>query len=81
MEQHTNQSAVARILDQIEAEYQSAHQALVGLAAGTARHAFITKKLEQAQGFHAALKPLVGERKATEIIVEVLEGWAEAPLL
>jgi DNA-binding FrmR family transcriptional regulator len=73
-----NKSEVARIMAQIEAMNQSLNQALKGLSEGTARHAFITARLERVQGFHEVLKPVVGKQKATEIICEVLEGMEYA---
>jgi hypothetical protein len=68
-----NQSEVAYIRQKIVLEYEAAQRGLSGLAQGVAIHAFITKRMENIAASHEALKTLVGEQKATQIIVEVLE--------
>ena len=57
-----NQSDVARILAQICAEYEASNNGLYGLAQGTARHAFITARLENMGKLHEQLQELVGEQ-------------------
>lgn len=68
-----NKSEVARVLEQIELEYQAAHQALHGLAMGTAKHQFITNKMERMGKLHGQLKTLVGEEQAGKLLVETME--------
>lgn len=61
MEPAENQSEVANLLRQIEDEYTAATQGLEGLAEGTARHKFITRKMENMGRLHEDLRELVGE--------------------
>lgn len=68
-----NKSEVAAIKAQIEAEYHAAQQGISGLAEGTARHQFITARLERIAALQEALEPLVGQTKAVEIIAEIAE--------
>lgn len=55
-----NRSAVARILQQIDAEFE-AGQAALHAPAQTGAHAFITKRMEMIAGLHLELKALVGD--------------------
>lgn len=65
-----NQSEVARLLAQFDSEYQAAQLGLSGLAYGTSIHEFITAKMEGMEKARGELTNLVGEEKATELIVE-----------
>ncbi len=69
------QSEVARLREQIEAEYVAAKRALTGLASGTARHVFITHRMEHLGLYHSELVQLVGEHEATKIVVEAMEKY------
>ena len=64
---------VARLMRQIEQEYEAAQRGLSGLAAGTARHEFITARMEHIGACHESLKQLVGEQQASAILTETLE--------
>jgi hypothetical protein len=75
-----NQSEVARLLAQIGTAYEAAQRGLTGLAAGTARHEFITRKMEQISDLHCSLQALVGE-SATALLVKNLETIPDAPAL
>ncbi len=66
-------SEVARLRAQIEAEYAAAQRGLTGYAI-TARHAFITARLERIGSCHETLIGLVGEQEATRVMAEALEG-------
>lgn len=55
-----NQSEVARILTQIAQEYEAGKSGLQGLAQGTARHSFITARMENMHALQIALEKLVG---------------------
>jgi hypothetical protein len=66
-------SEVARLLRQIDQERQSAQWALTGLTYGTARHDFITRKVENIQQAHESLIKLVGPEKAIELVTATLE--------
>jgi hypothetical protein len=69
------QSEVARLLAQIEAEYLAAQRGLSGLAA-TAKHAAITARMEQMGRLHKNLREIVGE-EAIRLIAERLETLPE----
>ena len=69
-------SEVARIRLQIQAEYEAAGQGLTGLASGTARHEFISRKMENVAGLHQELIALVGEHEATAIVATTI--WSPA---
>lgn len=68
-----NQSEVARLLHQIEQEYEAAQRALTGLASGASRHKFITARMENMGARHQELAQLVGEREATQLVSEALK--------
>lgn len=57
----TSKSEVARILTQITAEYESAQRGLTGLALGTSRHDFITKRMENMSTLCTELHTLIGD--------------------
>ncbi len=67
-------SEVARLLEQIRAEYEAAERGLSGLAYGTSRHEFVTKKMEQMGQLHEELKAIVGETQAIALVAEQLNG-------
>jgi hypothetical protein len=64
------QSEITRLLTRIEQEYASARRGLSALASGTARHAFISGKMERIQTCSRALCGLLGEQEATRVVVE-----------
>ena len=63
-------SEVAQLLQQISLEYEAATRGLTGLSAGSAKHSFITARLEQIGAYHEQLVNLVGEVQATHLIIE-----------
>jgi hypothetical protein len=67
-----NRSDVARILMQIEQEYQASKRGLAGLASGTARHDFISKKTENIGKRHEQLIELVGPEQAIALIATTI---------
>jgi hypothetical protein len=67
------QSEVTRLLTRIEQEYASARSGLSDLASGTARHAFISGKMERIETCHRALCGLLGEQEATRVVMERIE--------
>jgi hypothetical protein len=69
----TTQSEVTRLLARIEQEYASARSGLSGLASGTARHAFLTGKMERIQTCYRSLCGLLGTPEATRAVAEHLE--------
>jgi hypothetical protein len=66
-------SEVAQLLQQISLEYEAATRGLTGLSAGSAKHSFITAKLEQIGAYHEQLVNLVGEVQATHLVIELAE--------
>lgn len=69
-----NKSEVARLREQIELEYEAAHSALYGLAAGTARHDIIQHHMANAQQYGQQLIDEIGTEEALPIIVAALDG-------
>jgi hypothetical protein len=70
-------SEVTRLLAQIRAEYEAAQLGLSGLASGTSRHEFVTKKMEQMGKLHEKLKTLVGETPAIALVAEQLSACSQ----
>lgn len=71
----TNQSEVARLLNQIETEYTAATRGLTGFAE-SARHAAITARMEHIGQIHTNLRALVGD-EAIRLIAERIETIPE----
>ncbi len=67
-------SEVARLLAQINAEYEAAQRGLSGLACGTSRHDFITARMERMGQLHNQLQSLVGDMA----IVMIAEQLSDA---
>ena len=65
------ESEVARLMQQIAAEYQAAQSALTGLAI-TSRHEFITRKMENLERCREQLSTLVGEEESAKLVAETL---------
>ena len=74
MEAQENRSEVARLRQRIAQEYEAATRGLTGLAYGTAKHEFNTRRMEQMGACHETLKQLVGEQEATRMLAETLEA-------
>jgi hypothetical protein len=70
-------SEVARILAQIRQEYESAQRGFSGLAEGTSRHAFVTKKMENMGKLHLELEGLIGAMPAIELVADHLSAVPE----
>lgn len=66
-------SEVAQLLAQIDAAHHAAMQGLYGLAQGTARHDFITAKMEQMQRASEQLIETLGVEKAMPLIIKMME--------
>jgi hypothetical protein len=69
-----SESEVARLLKEIELTYQAAKNALEGLAAGTAKHEFITAKMASLDQYRESLAQIVGADQAMEMLVQVIEN-------
>lgn len=70
------ESEVARILKQIDQEYQASKRGLEGFASGTARHDFISSKTESIGNYHQHLIELMGPEQAISIIANII--WTPA---
>ncbi|MBA2678889.1 MAG: hypothetical protein H0U76_10920 [Ktedonobacteraceae bacterium] len=67
-----NKSEVARLLQQIQEEYEAAQRGLLGLAEGKARHEFISKRFENMSNTHERLKELVGPDGAIALVATII---------
>jgi N-methylhydantoinase A/oxoprolinase/acetone carboxylase beta subunit len=76
--QENDKSEVARLMRQIEQEYEAAQRGLYGFASGAARHEFINAKVENIGRCHEQLKTLVGEQEATKALAQALEQAGNA---
>jgi hypothetical protein len=70
---HDQRSEVAYLIAQIRNEYAACHQALYGLALGTAQHAFITAKTERLAQHVEALCQVVGEDAVRDVLIHLEE--------
>jgi len=61
LEAKQQRSEVARLLSQISAEYEAAQHGMSGLSCGSAKHAFITARMENMGQIHIQLQELVGD--------------------
>jgi hypothetical protein len=66
-------SEVARILSQIQAEYEAASRGLERLALGSACHTFITARMEKMSDLHTELQVLIGD-DAIRLISQALDS-------
>jgi len=72
-----NHSEVARLLAQIDREYEAAQNGFTGLASGMSSHQFITARMERISDLHTSLQTLIGESATavlTEHFIEQKEG-------
>jgi ABC-type Fe2+-enterobactin transport system substrate-binding protein len=63
-------SAVARLMQQIDLEYAAAERAVNGMAEGAARHDFINQRMENVGICHQRLRKIVGEDQAAVLILQ-----------
>jgi hypothetical protein len=73
----TNISDVARVRQQIAAEYLSAQLGFFGLAEGTTRHSFITTKMERMGESFETLTKMMGKEQAIQIVADTLQEVPE----
>src|SRR5690349_864281 len=73
MEERTNKSEVARLMEQIQLEYEAAQRLMYGFAAGAGKHEFITVRMENMGRCHQRLTELMGEREGTLAYAQALE--------
>ncbi len=70
------ESEVARLLQQISAEYEAAERGLKGLSLGAARHDFMLARTEHIGQLHVRLRKLVGD-DAMKLIAKQLDRPSE----
>ena len=73
MDRQENSSEIARLRQRIAEEYEAAMLGLSGLAPGSTRHQFITRRMEQMGAYHQTLQHLVGKQEAARLMAETLE--------
>jgi hypothetical protein len=69
----TGHSEIARMRQQIAAEYLSAQLGFSGLAEGTSRHSFITHKMERMGESFETLAQMMGKEQAIQIVADTLQ--------
>jgi hypothetical protein len=74
MNTQENHSEIARLQQRIAEEYEAAMRGLTGFASGSAKHQFITRRMEQIGACHETLQHLVGEQEAIRMMAETLEA-------
>jgi hypothetical protein len=77
MSTHENTSDVAQLLQRIDVANEAAHHALYGLAAGSARHDFISAKLKYIGRCHEQLAELVGKDEAAALVCRIIDHSGE----
>ncbi len=75
MNANESKSEVARLMHRIDLEREAAQQGLTGLAYGTARHAFITARMER--GAERILQLVQEGKYAEAIALMATETWGE----
>ena len=66
-----NQSEIARLREQIEREYEQACWAQTGLTVGSAKHLFISRRMEHIGVCQETLATLIGEQASMQFVSEV----------
>ena len=72
--QRENKSEVARLMEQIRVEHESAQMGLTGIAEGTAKHLFINAHMERMWALKDELGKEVSDAEALILICRVLSG-------
>jgi hypothetical protein len=70
-------SEVARLMQRIQQEYEAAQRALNDTAYGTARHDFISRRLENVGSCQQALQAMVGEQEGARLTATAIEQVGE----
>jgi hypothetical protein len=77
--QKRNESELRALLNQIDAEYQSAMRAVRSFAYGTSQHRFITWRMERMRLLQELIADRVGETEASRLVSEQLDKSAQTP--
>lgn len=75
----SNQSEIARLRRQIEAQLVAMRHGLAGLSAGSARHAFITARMERIGAYQDGLADEVGESAANQLVYNLYSEVMDTP--
>ncbi|HEY0755512.1 MAG TPA: hypothetical protein VGD98_16260 [Ktedonobacteraceae bacterium] len=75
----SNQSEIARLRQQIEAQLVAMRRGLTGLSSGNARHAFITARMECIGAYQDGLANQVGEHAANMLVYGLYNDVMDAP--
>lgn len=74
-----NQSEVARLRQQIEVQLIAMRRGLSGLSSGSARHAFITARMERIGAYQDGLASQLGENDANLLVYGLYNEIMDAP--
>lgn len=74
-----NQSEIARLRQQIECQLVAMRRGLSGLSSGSARHAFITARMEHIGACQDDLARQLGENAATMLVYGLYNEVMDAP--
>lgn len=74
-----NQSEVSHIRQQIAREHHMAEWARTGLIVGTAKHRFISRRMDAIGRQQEALASLIGEEASMQLVVALFEGDSPPP--
>jgi hypothetical protein len=75
----SNQSEIAHLRQQIEVQLVAMRRGLSGLSSGTARHAFITARLERIGTYQDSLTSQLGENAANTLVYGLYNAVMDAP--
>ena len=70
---HNSISEIAHLREQIAREHEAACWASAGLTVGTAKHWFITRRMEHIGAHQQRLSDLIGEQQSMAVVVQVME--------
>lgn len=75
----SNQSEIARLRQQIEIQLIAMRRGLSGLSSGSARHAFITARMERIGACQDGLTSQLGESAANMLVYGLYNEVMDAP--
>ena len=75
----SNQSEIALLRQQIEAQLIAMRRGLAGLSSGAARHAFITARMERIGAYQDGLASRLGENAADMLVYGLYNAVMDAP--
>jgi hypothetical protein len=68
------ETALRRLLKQIEEEYNAVYSGMSAFSSGAARHAFIKARMRNIDTYRIELTTLVGEEEALRLMVQGNDG-------